>query len=147
MLDGDTIVPKASDAEAQALSAALQATHESGAVGPREHLKLAGEELTRGRWASSIRESIHAVEATAKIVEPKTNTLEPALTTLAKRGKIHPALRAGFLRLYDFTSDEKGIRHSLLDKAEAEIDETDAVYMLGACAAFVPYLLRRTRGE
>ena len=85
------------------------------------------------------------MEAAAKIIEPGTNTLGPALTALAKKHKIHGALQSGFSSLYGFTSDAKGIRHSLLEKAEAEVDEVDAQYMLGACASFVSYLLARAR--
>jgi hypothetical protein len=43
------------------------------------------------------------------------------------------------------TSDEKGIRHPLLDDGTAKVDETDALFMLGACAAFVSYLINKAR--
>jgi hypothetical protein len=46
-------------------------------------------------------------------------------------------LRAGY------TSDENGIRHALLDDGTAKVDETDALFMIGACAAFVSYLLSK----
>jgi hypothetical protein len=59
--------------------------------------------------------------------------------------RIHPALGKGFGSLYGFTSDEKGIRHALLDKPGAEVDETDALYMVGSCAAFVSYLINKAR--
>jgi hypothetical protein len=59
--------------------------------------------------------------------------------------RVHPALRNGFGNLYGFTSDEKGIRHPLLEKPDAQVDETDALYMLGSCAAFVSYLINKAR--
>jgi len=145
LYDNDTIAPLSSNEEAATLTKALDDTSTKGAAGPHQHLKLAAEQLTQGKWASSIRESIHAVEATARIVVPDSKNLEPALTILSKQGKIHGALRNGFSSLYGYTSDEKGIRHSLSDKSEADVDEVDAQYMLGACAAFVSYLLSRTR--
>jgi hypothetical protein len=71
--------------------------------------------------------------------------LGPALSKLQKSVRIHPALAKGFDSLYGFTSDEKGIRHALIDEPVAEVDETDALYMLGSCAAFVSYLINKAR--
>jgi len=78
-------------------------------------------------------------------LEPSASTLGPALSTLEKSAYIHGALGAGFRSLYGFTSDEEGIRHALLDKTGAQVDETDALYMLGSCAAFVSYLINKAR--
>jgi hypothetical protein len=47
--------------------------------------------------------------------------------------------------LYAYTSDEKGIRHALIDDSAAKVDETDALFMFGACAAFVSYLIGKAR--
>jgi hypothetical protein len=38
-----------------------------------------------------------------------------ALARLEASAKIHGALKSGFGSIYGFTSDEKGIRHPLLD--------------------------------
>ena len=46
---------------------------------------------------------------------------------------------------FDEFVDEKGIRHPLLDKGDAEVDETDALFMIGACGAFVSYLINKSR--
>jgi hypothetical protein len=35
--------------------------------------------------------------------------------------------------LYGYTSDQKGIRHPLLDDGTADVDEADAMFMIGAC--------------
>ena len=59
--------------------------------------------------------------------------------------KIHPALEAGFQKLYAYTSDEHGIRHAL-NRDGANVDEADAIFMLGACASFVSYLIGKARG-
>jgi hypothetical protein len=53
-------------------------------------------------------------------------------------------MKKGFASLYAYTSDEGGIRHALLEDA-AKVDETDALFMLGACAAFVSYILNKAR--
>lgn len=143
VVDGWTIVPMASEAEGQAVLAALEATEVGGFEGGRSHLLRAASALSAGDFSSSVRESIHAVEAVARKLEPKAKTLEPALRKLESRIKIHPALRTGFSNLYGYTSDEKGIRHSLMDISEATVDEADALYMFGACAAFVTYLISK----
>jgi hypothetical protein len=141
----NTIVPIASDQERQAIDKAFAdvATTEFG--GARSHLRNAATELTAGRYPESVRESIHAVESVARVLDPSANTLDPALATLARSQTIHPALRAGFGRLYGFTNDEEGIRHPLLDEPVAAVDEADALYMLGSCASFASYLINKAR--
>ena len=54
---------------------------------------------------------------------------------------MHAALRQALEKLYGYTSDEKGVRHALLD--EATVDEADARFMMVACSAFVTYLICR----
>jgi len=54
-------------------------------------------------------------------------------------------LKKGFLALYGFTSDEQGIRHPLLDKEAPAVDEADAMFMIGACSAFLSYLTNKSR--
>jgi hypothetical protein len=145
VFDRDTIVPIASEAEREALDRASVDLAASEFGGARSHLRNAGSELTAGNYGPSIRESIHAVEAVARVLAPEAQTLGPALSKLEKLVRIHPALRNGFSNLYGFTSDEKGIRHALLDEPVAQVDETDALYMLGSCAAFVSYLINKAR--
>lgn len=145
VFDSDTIVPIESDAEEQTLKLAFADVTASEFRGARSHLREAGSKLTEGDYAGSILESIHAVEAVARVLEPGAQTLGPALSKLEKSIRIHPALRTGFSNLYGFTNDEKGIRHPLLDKPGAQVDETDALYMLGSCAAFVSYLINKAR--
>jgi hypothetical protein len=139
LFDRNTIAPISDEHEAAALRAGLADASAAGMPGPKK------QALAEGEWADSIRDSIHAVESAAKLVVPDASSLGPALDALAKSGKLHGAMRKGFDGLYGFTSDEKGIRHSLLEKAEVEVDEADAQFMLSACAAFVSYLLARAR--
>jgi hypothetical protein len=145
VFDGDTIIPIGSDAERGTLTRAFADLSASEFHGARAHLRNAGSELTAGNYGPSIRESIHAVEAVARVLAPGGQTLGPALSKLEKSVRIHPALGRGFGSLYGFTSDEKGIRHALLDEPVAQVDETDALYMLGSCAAFVSYLINKSR--
>jgi hypothetical protein len=145
VFDRDTIIPVGSDAERETLARAFADVAASEFHGARAHLRNAGSELTAGEYGPSIRESIHAVEAVARVLEPGAQTLRPALSKLEKSVRIHPALGKGFGSLYGFTSDEKGIRHALLDEPVAQVDEADALYMLGSCAAFVSYLINKAR--
>jgi hypothetical protein len=71
--------------------------------------------------------------------------LKDALGKLEKSVSIHGGLRSGFLSIYGYTNDEKGIRHPLLDDAQAKVDEADALFMIGACASFVSYIIHKAR--
>ena len=143
LIDGDMIVPIGSEQEIETLRHALADTDHDPFVGARTHLKNAAKLLSEGQAAQSIRESVTAVEAVARVLDETATTLAPALKALAKVGTLHPALQSGFEKLYGFASDEQGIRHALLDSDKAKVDESDALYMLGACAAFVSYLIRK----
>jgi hypothetical protein len=145
VVDGKTIIPTASDAERAALERAFADLASIEFRGARGHLRKAGELLTSGKCADSIRESINSVESVARVLAPNATTLGPALSELEKRIRIHKALRSGFDKLYGFTSDEQGLRHALIDEPEAPVDETDAIFMLGSCAAFVSYLINKAR--
>jgi hypothetical protein len=112
--------------------------------GARAHLQKASGELTQGRYADSVRESIHAVESVVRVLEP-SGDFSKALAKLEAKFRIHGALKSGFGSLYGFTSDEKGIRHALLEAGAPAVDETDALFMIGACAAFVSYLINKAR--
>jgi hypothetical protein len=97
-----------------------------------------------GQYTDSIRDSIHAVESTARTLAP-SKSLSEALASLEKAVATHGGLKAGFNSIYGYTSDEKGIRHPLLDKDAASVDETDALFMFSACAAFISYLVGKAR--
>lgn len=87
-------------------------------------------------YRNSIKESISAVEAACRIVTgSESATLGEALKRIQN---MHPAMQKAFERLYGYTSDESGIRHSLVD--EPKISYADAKFMLVACAAFISYL-------
>jgi hypothetical protein len=144
VVDASTIMPIGSEAELATIKQAFADVAAAEFRGARSHLRKASDELTAGRYADSIRESIHAVEATARVLEPSA-ALSTALGRLEQSAKIHKALKQGFGNLYGYTSDEKGIRHPLLDDGTAKVDETDATFMIGACAAFVSYLINKAR--
>jgi hypothetical protein len=64
---------------------------------------------------------------------------------LERRGHLNGALKSAFGSLYGYSSEEEGVRHALVYSDEAKVDEADALFMLGACASFVSYLLARSK--
>lgn len=146
VIDGEVLCPIGSDEEAEVVARAFnELKKEKGLIGGREHLKAAAQELTAGNFADSVRESMHAVESVVRSLEP-SGEFSKALSRLEASTSIHGALKKGFLAIYGFSSDEQGIRHPLLDKAAPDVDEADAIFMIGACAAFVSYLINKARG-
>jgi hypothetical protein len=144
VVDDDTIVPKGSPEEAAAIDRAFGDLRSKEFVGARQHLKNAADLLSAGKYAESVRESIHSVESVARVLE-LTADLSKALSRLEQRAEIHGAMKKGFLALYGYTSDERGIRHPLLDEQKSNVDETDAMFMIGACASFNSYMINRAR--
>ena len=139
-----TILPAATLEEGEALMQSLQSLRKAGLGGSAAHLQEAAQRINSRDSAGAIRESIHAVESVARQIDPKASrTLGPALKSLKEHGKLHPALKDAFNKLYGYTSDEQGIRHALLEKTSARTGMNEAVFMLGACASFASYLWRK----
>lgn len=115
-------------------------------AGVSAHIERALElYANRGKpdYRNSIKESISAVEGMARIVSGNEKaTLGDALKAIERDGKLHTALKDGFLKLYGYTSDEQGIRHAMMD--EPNLTGADARYFLVSCSAFVNYLKAQT---
>ena len=93
-------------------------------------------------YRNSIKESISAVEAICKLITKKEKPdLGQALKILEDKIGLHPALKKAFNNLYGYTSNDKGIRHALLE--EAELYPEDAKFMLISCSAFANYLVSK----
>ena len=141
-----TFFPQSSPQEGEAVRAAMSVLAESDmGGGARAHLLKAAEAINGKKFADAVRESIHAVESVAKVISGQESvTLGPAIKELKDQQLLtHGALAEGFKNLYGYTSDEKGIRHSLLDKGDANVGQEEAVFMFGACASFCGYLCRK----
>jgi len=144
VVDRDTIVPFASEAELATLRQGFADLESVEFNGAKAHLRSAGEELSVGRFAASIRESIHAVESVARVLEP-TGDFSKAIARLEASANIHGAMKKAFTALYGYSSNAQGIRHPLLDEGKPNVDEADALFMIGACAAFVSYMINKGR--
>lgn len=119
-----------------------QAVGQSEFRAAAEHLQRAMELMSDRKNPdprNSIKESISAVESAAKEITklPKA-TLEDAIKMLEKNGELHACLKAGFSKLYAYTSDKGGIRHAMLD--EPNLTKADALFFLVTCSAFINYL-------
>lgn len=138
---GDLVVPIVEDEQLQAIDAARG--EETVALGAREHLgkALACLRTADGKTpADSVEESILAVEAAARDISGDGNaTLVEALKIIGNRRKLHSQLKTALENLYHYTSDEKGIRHSLLH-APANVTQADAIFMVVTGSAYVSWL-------
>ncbi len=143
IFDDKYIAAIGSEEQAAAFERAIADAEAKNATAVRKQLIAAGVALRNSDWAGSVRESIHAVEAMAMRLAPGTKELGPALKELEQRGHLHGGLKSAFSSLYGYSSDEEGVRHALVFGDEAQVDEADALFMLGACASFVSYLLAR----
>jgi len=141
---GFQLAPIVSKVEVEAISNAIDQGGRFGAAG--RHIQQALTHLSDRKapdFRNSIKEAISAVEAVCRIlVEKHSLTLADALKAMESSGfQLHPAQKDGFIKLYGYTSDEKGIRHSLID--EDKLTSTDARFMLIACSAFVNFLIEK----
>lgn len=90
-------------------------------------------------YENSIKESISAVEAMCNDIVGKKATLGDALKQLQKYVDIHPRLVTAFDKLYAYTCDASGVRHSgEIGGSKSTFEE--AKFMLVACSGFVNYL-------
>lgn len=143
--DGLTIAPYATEEEGGAILTAFETVKASGLSGAADHLRHASDLLNEGDWDGSCRESIHAVESVARLIDPDASKdLKLALRKLEEKEALHPALRAALNNLYGYTSDEKGIRHAKLNDP-SNVTQHEALFFLGTCASGVTYLVNRAR--
>lgn len=117
----------------------IEETLENPYIVVANHYSKALELLYKTKdYDNSIKESISSVEAICQILTGNDKaTLGDALKLL--KDKIHPAMKSAFEKLYGYTSDANGIRHSNgLGEGNSTFEE--AKYMLISCSAFVNYL-------
>ena len=126
--------------------AEVEAALDVAGTGARIHLQQAIAHLSdrsNPDYRNAVKEAISAVEGTLNEVTGTSNlTLGEGLKRL--NIELHGGFRAALGNLYGYTSDGDGIRHSLLE--EPNLDYADAKFMVVACAAFINYLLAKTRG-
>lgn len=132
-----------SDDEIQSIEESLNTT--SDKYKPvNTHIKSALSLLSNREkpdYRNSVKESISAVESLCKtLVSNDKARLSQAIKLLKEKHNSHPALLESFEKLYGYTSDGDGIRHSLTDDGK-EVDFHDAKFMLVTCSAFINYMI------
>ncbi len=113
--------------------------------GPRSHIRKALALLSdreKPDYKNSIKESISAVESICQIIVNDSKvSLGQAINKLRENGiEIHSAFEEAIKKLYGYTSDKGGIRHSE-GVGESDVSFAETKYMLVTCCAFVNYLI------
>ncbi len=141
------IVPIASKEMKESVKRSLENINESTLIGAKSHLRNSSQELSNNKFAASVRESIHAVEAAARqIASNDSKSFSAALNSLEKNGMLkHPALKEAFKKLYAYASDEEGVRHPSIKKEAADVGFDEAIFIYGVCVSFVDYLVSKHR--
>ncbi len=109
VVEQTVICPIASDTEHSTIIQAFADLTTSQFKGARSHLRNAASHLTAGKYADSVRESIHAVEAVGRSLDPTADILPKALAKLEQKISIHPAMKKGFTSLYAYGSRITGL--------------------------------------
>lgn len=113
-------------------------------AGVKQHIQTALGLLTNRDapdYRNSIKESISAVESLARhITGDQKASLGEALKVLETKHHLEPTVKQAFLKLYGYTSDGNGIRHSLM-RDDATPTKADARFMLICCSAFVNFAI------
>jgi hypothetical protein len=137
----EKFVPITAPEEIAAIQAASKPT--SGFEGVSTHISTALALLGKKPdpdYRNSIKEAISAVETAVKLLTGDTSRgIDTALAILDGEKKLHPAMKLALSKLYAYTSDDDGIRHSILD--EPNVTEAHARFMLVACSAFANFLI------
>ncbi len=90
-------------------------------------------------YRNSIKESISAIEALVRIIQKDSKKTLPDLLKQRKMN-LHKALQDGLNKIYAYTSDDGGIRHSLTENSHV-VAHSDALFMVVICSAFVNYII------
>ncbi len=141
ILKPSTVIPAISKQQASIVKRDLGVVFDSEFDGAKTHLQAALDALNKEHFRDVIRESIHAVESAIRdYTGDAASTLSKGLRKLAGRSGAHKALLDAFEKLYAYTSDEKGIRHSLLLAENQNVGFDEGLFFVSACSAFIAYL-------
>jgi AbiJ N-terminal domain 4 len=141
ILLGNTFVERMAEVETESVETALSSSEDAVQTHFREALKKLSDRQNPD-YRNSIKESISAVEsACKKLTGDQSGDLNRALQRLEARKPFHPTFKQSLEKLYAWTNDASGIRHSIKDATT--VTKADAQFMLVACSAFVNYLFAR----
>lgn len=140
---GDLIAPITNDDELEEVESVLQHVGPFGVAS--QHIRQAVDHLgdrENPDVRNTIKEAISAVESAAKVGSgDPTADIDKALKGL----ELHPQLAQAWKNMYNWTSDEGGLRHGKSEMSQVGLAE--ARYMVVACSAFVNYLIAKSSDE
>ena len=141
------LAPISEPVEVSAIDAAANICYGGGVSGASTHIRAALALLGRkptADYRNSIKESISAVESAVNVVAGTSGDgVAKAIEILSSKAEIHPSLRTALKQLYGYTSNEDGIRHSILE--QSAVGFAEAKFMLVACSAFVNFIADKGR--
>lgn len=145
------IVPRTSPEETASIEQAIEAGQSlSRLKNASTFLKHALEHLSNRKnpnYADSIKQSVAAVESLVQVLTGTQKDLGKALKDLDAQKKIplHPSLRNSIERLYDFASQEVGVRHAGGPGDPTNTGPEDALFILVTCSALFHYLVAKAQ--
>ncbi|MFA9190077.1 hypothetical protein AAGV28_01735 [Flavobacterium sp. FZUC8N2.13] len=136
------VTPITDQFQVSQIQSAIDNTSKELLKGVNIHINSALNKLSDKKspdYRNSIKESISAVESMVQIITGDSKAeLGKGLKIIKDKIGLHTALEQGFIKIYGYTSDSDGIRHSLME--ESTLDIEDAIFMLTSCSAFINYL-------
>ena len=136
---GGAIIPLTNADELAGVETALQ--HRGPFHVAAEHIKQAVDRLgdrENPDARNAIKESISAVETAVGVASGDQNA---SITKALNKLGLHPQLEQAWNNMYNWTSNEDGVRHGA--KEMPLVGLAEARYMLVACSAFVNYLISK----
>ncbi len=76
------------------------------------------------------------------MTKKEKTSLGEGIKILEKNIALHPALKDAYSKLYGWSSDDGGIRYSLME--ESNLTMADAKYMLVICSALTNYIIEKS---
>lgn len=135
------VIPITNDTEIESIIKTSKSKYIDVNIAIEKAIKLLSDKKNPD-YENSIKESISAVEALCCQIIGEKKTLGDALNYLKKYIiDMHPSMLEAMKKLYGYTSDASGIRHSTMDFTNAKIE--DARYMLVICSAFINYVIEK----
>lgn len=133
------VVEIADENEIEAIESAIELQFRSISQHLQRSLELLSDKQAPD-YRNSIKEAISAVEAACRLLSGDGKaTLGAALKKVDAAQPIHPAFKDALSKLYGYTSDNDGIRHSLTE-AGTPPSYADAKFMLVSASAFINFL-------
>jgi len=137
---GGTLVPITNQEEIAVVESVAKFSDQF--LGASQHIAQAVTLLSHRNtpdYRNAIKESISAVETAVGVATGNpTIGIEKGLKKLG----LHNQLEQAWINMYNWTSDEDGVRHGM--KGEQKVDMAEARYMVVASSAFVNYLVAKT---